>query len=445
MVKKANNLVTELAQMNFKAVGTAKAQSAGKEFEKTMKAATQNSAQKDEAVSTNRGTETKEQTVSSGKEKKVDDAIRQMQSSSKKEEFSSEPEEITEDMTLLAAVQTVIADIKQQLMELFDISGEELTAAMEELGIGDEDLLSPQTLTKLAMQVSETENPTDLLFHSEFTGFLKEVQQSLNELEKEAEKAGTDLKQIGEEISQKGSEEVLPVQEEGKEVAGQEKAGILETTDKKEENGLQPEQQTMQTAQKETVQVTISAKNNTKQESQTKEEPQNLHAQVLTKLEEVIGEKLPEIDAQDVVRQVVEEIKLTVKADTSSFEMQLNPEHLGKINLQVAAKNGVVTAQIATETVEAKEILEAQISTLKETLNHQGIKVEAVEVSVGARGFEQNLDGQAESSHQQAGQEKQRRFRYEDLLGAEEGELTSAQQIAREIMMANGNRIDYSA
>ena len=60
---------------------------------------------------------------------------------------------------------------------------------------------------------------------------------------------------------------------------------------------------------------------------------------------------MPEIDAKDVIRQVVEEIKLTVKADNTSFEMQLNPEHLGKINLQVAAKNGVVTAQIATETL----------------------------------------------------------------------------------------------
>ena len=145
-----------------------------------------------------------------------------------------------------------------------------------------------------------------------------------------------------------------------------------------------------------------------------------------------------------IVRQVVEEIRLTVKADTTSFEMQLNPEHLGKINLQVAAKNGVVTAQIATETLEAKEILEAQLTTLKETLEHQGVKVEAVEVSVGARSFDQNLDDQAKNNNQETGQEKPKRLRF-DMMEADEEELTSAEQIAREIMMANGNRIDYSA
>ena len=72
------------------------------------------------------------------------------------------------------------------------------------------------------------------------------------------------------------------------------------------------------------------------------------------------------------------------------------------------------------------------------------MKVDAVEVSVGARSFDQNLDGQAENNNQQTKQDNQRRFRF-DVMDAEEGELTSAEQIAREIMMANGDRIDYSA
>ena len=134
---------------------------------------------------------------------------------------------------------------------------------------------------------------------------------------------------------------------------------------------------------------------------------------------------------------------MSVNEDTSSFEMQLNPEHLGKINLQVAAKNGVVTAQIATENAAVKEALESQLITLKETLNNQGIKIEAVEVTVASHGFERNLDDQRENEQNQQGNQK-RRFRF-DVMQAAEEELTPADAVIREMMLANGNQINTTA
>jgi len=445
VVKKTENLIN---QMNFLPVNKAKTHAAGTEFEKTMKAATANSVQKENAsdvAKTNGSDVTKtdaaKQTMETKEGEVVKDAAEQMKSPVQKDVVQTEPEEVTEE-DVLAAMQMMVVEVKQQLMDLFHITEGQLSLAMESLNMTEHDLLVNQSLTDLTMKLSGAENPMELLFHQDITGFLKETQEKFETLVEEMKKAGLDAENI---LATAQEETVAPesglLQEEVKTAVESDKPLTKENTGT---NSDQQIVQTVQTGSEEKVQTETAEKNNGKQEKDLNGDTQNFSAQVLSKLEDIVSEKLPEVDVQDVVRQVVEEIKLTVKAETTSFELQLNPEHLGKINLQVAAKNGVVTAQIATETVEAKEILEAQISVLKETLNNQGVKVEAVEVSVGTKEFEQNLDGQAENQNQNGGQERQKRFRY-DRMDAEEGELTSAEQIAREIMMANGNRIDYSA
>lgn len=439
MVKKTENLVN---QLNFMSVNQLKTHASGSNFEKTMQAATANSAKKDTAVDVTK-TGSTDQSAKTLKGKAVENAVEQMQNPAKKDVAQAEPEEMTGE-EVLAVVQTMITEVKQQLLDLFPITEGELLSVMENLNMTEQDFLNPQAMTDLVMELSGAESPMELLFNPEITEFLTETKENFENLMGEAVKAGLDAKDIltsqNDVMVQKESavEEFVPVQEKVEVVSGKDRNAA------EEEIPTDSAEQAVQTESEKNVSTAVSEKNSGKQEKNFNGEEQGFSAQILSKLEEAVGEKLPEVDTQDVVYQVIEKIKLTVKADTSSFELQLNPEHLGKINLQVAAKNGVVTAQIATETIEAKEILEAQLSTLKETLNNQGVKVEAVEVSVGARSFDENLDGQADSQNQDAGQGRQRRFRF-DLMDAEEGELTSAEQIAREIMMANGNRIDYSA
>lgn len=443
MVKKTENLAN---QLNFMSVNQLKTHASKGNFEKTMQAATANSNKKDTAkVKTNNTN----QTAKTQKGKAVEKAVEQMQNPVKKDVVQAEPEEMAGE-EVLAVVQTMVTEVKQNLLDLFAITEEELSSVMENLGISEQDLLNSQSITDLVMELSGAKSSMELLFNPEITEFLTETKENLGNLMEEAAKSGLNLENAlaMQEKSVVQKEDTLREESYVQEIAPiQEKVEVVVDKDRnvgKQDISTDSAEQAVQTENKETVHTTASEKDNGKQEKNLSGEAQNFSAQILSELEEAVGERLPEVDTQDVVYQVVEKIKLTVKADTSSFELQLNPEHLGKINLQVAAKNGVVTAQIATETIEAKEILEAQLSTLKEALNNQGVKVEAVEVSVGARSFDENLDGQANNQNQDAGQGKQRRFRF-DLMDAEEGELTSAEQIAREIMMANGNRIDYSA
>ena len=113
-----------------------------------------------------------------------------------------------------------------------------------------------------------------------------------------------------------------------------------------------------------------------------------------------------QVNPVEVVRQVVDAVKVIQKESLQSIEVQLNPENLGKLHITVSARNGVLTAEIATQNEQVKRAVESQMSMLKENLESQGIKVDAVEITVQIDAFEggQNLQG-TNSQQVKAGKE----------------------------------------
>ena len=71
--------------------------------------------------------------------------------------------------------------------------------------------------------------------------------------------------------------------------------------------------------------------------------------------------------SETVMNQILDSISANVNSEMTSLELQLNPESLGKVNVTVSAKEGILTAQIVAQTEIAKEAIESQISVLKET------------------------------------------------------------------------------
>ena len=145
--------------------------------------------------------------------------------------------------------------------------------------------------------------------------------------------------------------------------------------------------------------------------------------------------------AVNIINQIVDEIKATVKADTQSMQMQLNPEHLGKVSVQIVAREGVITAQIHAQSELARQAIESQLSVLKENFQNQGLKVESVEVAVGLNNF--NMEQQFEEQQQQSSSKARRTLRMEDLELADD--LSEEETIAAEMMRQNGSQIDFSA
>lgn len=148
----------------------------------------------------------------------------------------------------------------------------------------------------------------------------------------------------------------------------------------------------------------------------------------------------------DIVNQVSEQIRTQVTPDTTSVEMQLNPENLGKVVLNVVAKNGVMTANFQVESDEAKHALESQMYTLKENLEAKNIKVEAVEVQVSDFSFGQSNQADAKSEND-FGKAPKKKFRYdvEDETDAEAENVSETEAVRRQVMRDMGGSIDFTA
>lgn len=144
---------------------------------------------------------------------------------------------------------------------------------------------------------------------------------------------------------------------------------------------------------------------------------------------------------QEITNQIIEQIKVFIKPDQTSMELQLNPENLGKINLSVIARDGVLTAQFTTQNEIAKEAIESQMQVLRDNLTNQGLKVDSIEVTVSNFAFEQ-------SNQAATGEEQQNNSQRRNMI-RDEGEmiknLTEEEALVVNMMEQNGNSIDYTA
>jgi len=154
-------------------------------------------------------------------------------------------------------------------------------------------------------------------------------------------------------------------------------------------------------------------------------------------------------ETNQIMDQIVEYMKINIRPETQELEMQLHPASLGTVHVQLAAKDGVITAQFAAQNETVKAVLETQLIQLKEQFEEQGIKVEAVEVTVANHAYGQQFGSEQEAANQEneGAKKNARRINLNLDEMAEEGleELDDSERIAVEMMQANGSTVDYMA
>ncbi len=173
-----------------------------------------------------------------------------------------------------------------------------------------------------------------------------------------------------------------------------------------------------------------------------KESPIQVFAERLSDSFEAVAQEevaTSRVTMNSIVEQVVRHVRIRVLPQTTSMELQLNPESLGRVNLTVTSQNGTATATLTVQNEVAREALESQISVLKENLESHGLKVESVEVTVSEFGFKN-----PEDSNNNAFQRKKsggRRVRLDEVDGVEDEntvESTSERQDGDSV-------VDYTA
>ncbi|MBR4760947.1 MAG: flagellar hook-length control protein FliK, partial [Lachnospiraceae bacterium] len=153
---------------------------------------------------------------------------------------------------------------------------------------------------------------------------------------------------------------------------------------------------------------------------------------------------------QEVIDQIAEHARISGGDKMTSMEMMLNPANLGSIRLILQSDNGMVRGQLQASDDAVRAALESQLQQLRDALVEQGVKVEALEVTVAGHQLEQNLDQSGEQAEKEAERvaalKNPRRILDLNEIGEEEEaaeEMTQAEKLEIEMMRMGGNRMSY--
>lgn len=393
------------------------------------------------------------------------------------EERTDIPEEKLEEAAEVleaAAVQMI-----QEVADTFGMEPGEIREAMAELGLEQTDILDPKSLSGLILAVSgaESEGVSALLTNEELYGSYQEL---MGQLETVLQECGETLEVSPEQLFQMTRPEARPIQPEqapgemmsdeimlDKALLGEaveEPRNLQKPRDRFEaaegkpgsvsDAGQSPEQTPVRVVDERNAGGNQSRDSRGESRHEGDREPGvNLLAQSLRaeRFEPQVqqtysGENVWDADTQNIMRQIMDYMKVNLKAEMSTMEMQLHPESLGTLQVQVASKGGVVTANFITQNEAVKAALEGQMIQLQEQFQEQGVKVEAIEVTVQTHQFEQNLEqGRRGGGQEQEPQRKgrTRRINLNDSFSVEEMEEEDI--LAKDMMLASGNTVDYTA
>lgn len=346
-------------------------------------------------------------------------------------------------------VNDAVQNVKDTIKEELDVSDEDIAKAMEVLGITDNDLLSVVKVTELVSALTGADSIT-LITDDDMSGKLTSVLDAVNTAQEDiADMLNTDV-----------DDAVLVVRTDAVVKKDTDETVVKNTDSSITDNRSVSETESLS----DVLAAKVTAQGSSKNEESTGEHTgehtgeQNHNTQsyggvadsiiqsMKDSFADIVTEDTSRVSEADIVNQVIDQIKLSSGRELTSIEVMLNPERLGSVHVTVTAKNGILSAQIAAQNEQVKTALENQVTALKENFQNQGIKVEAVEITVMTHQFEagQNF-GQNESERKQSEQKINKKLNLSDYMD-DEDETVSAQDIRRKDSIQNGNSsVEYMA
>lgn len=159
-----------------------------------------------------------------------------------------------------------------------------------------------------------------------------------------------------------------------------------------------------------------------------------------------------------IIRQLADFVKINSGKEITEMELQLHPASLGTVNVQLATKGGNITAQFTTENETVRAAIEAQATQLQLDLEEQGIKIDAIEVTVASHQMEKNLEEGNKDNNQDRQDDRNnkvngirrksinlRAFETDSEIAEEMQNVDDATRVAMEMMRMHGNSISLLA
>lgn len=355
----------------------------------------------------------------------------------------------------MISVLETVSNLLQNVMEHFNLTFDELSAKLEEFGMEVTDLLNQDGLKSFFLQMNNAE-ASDLLVDEELNmqlqSFMDSVSEPLGELqetipdmnafvaEEEVQSLIKDFvisedKAEPKQVVNNTKEVEAVVAEDEPEVIVNDERLTNKSQARNSDENQQSSQQSTQSKPQETMVAEPIANEQPTFENPILQGIQNAVNQV----EGAIVSEQP-VQQTDILRQVVEQVRLNMNQQTTSLELQLYPEHLGRIQINVVSKEGVMTASIVAETESAKQAIEVGLLNLKEAMEQHELKVEAIEVMISTTGFEKGDEQQSsfEDNHTSNNRRKIDLSELNDDIPVED-------EAEVERMKATGSSVSYMA
>lgn len=344
-------------------------------------------------------------------------------------------------------VKEVCEDIKDAIKEEFDVSDEDIKAAMELLGLTALDLLSTAKVAELIEQLTGTDALTlitneDMM--QSFNNIINVVDDANADI---ADMLGVKTEEVGIVLEQNNIAPVVNSEDTAKQ------DNVKESDAKNADDNINQTVDNQESlsevlAKKITTESDGKAKNNMSESNEANNKvtyadvADNMISNITDTFADIITEGISTVKEADIVNQVIDSVKLMASRELTSMEVMLNPEHLGSVHITVTARNGIVSAQIAAQNEQVKTALENQMVTLREQFESQGLKVDAVEITVMAHSFEagQNF-GQSESERKQGESKVHRKLDLSSFDDELEEDLESTAPAPK----AEGSSVEYLA
>ena len=296
--------------------------------------------------------------------------------------------------------------------QILGIEPEELKAVLQSLDMDVGDLSDRNNVAQLILSLNGTDDISSMLVDNgmleafnELNGFMEEMLEA-NGMDADAFKAfvqnfnlNVKNENVEEEITDEAAGEITDEAADENVPVMKESGPEITVTDNREssESGMLSESE-----------KSAEPVRNDFKEGQVATAVENFIQHL--EITEEVSETESATNFREIVFQVVEKIKVALNTDSTSLEMRLNPENLGRVSINITSKAGVMTAQINTENRQAKEAIESSLQILKENIEAKGIKVEAVEVRISDFNMadSRNSESQAESERSEGSKNSKR-------------------------------------
>lgn len=140
------------------------------------------------------------------------------------------------------------------------------------------------------------------------------------------------------------------------------------------------------------------------------------------------------ISKEDVLAQIHSKLQMMNSTSNAKLTMVLNPESLGKVSIQLINTKDGLTAELQVASQSVKDILDSNLSNLKDTLSAQGVQVNDMSVKVSQSENNADMDyteqegnggnkQEQEKRHQEQEQEKEFEKMFSKFQNDEEQEI----------------------